>query len=73
MVLADHGESLAEHGEYYHGVFLYEATLRIPWFIVAPGIPAGRRVKPQARTVDLLPTVMALLGAKTPSVFLTGY
>jgi choline-sulfatase len=67
MVLADHGESLAEHGESYHGVFLYEATLRIPWLIVAPGLPAGLRVKAQARTVDLLPTVMALLEAKTPS------
>jgi arylsulfatase A-like enzyme/tetratricopeptide (TPR) repeat protein len=68
MVLADHGESLSEHGEYYHGVFLYESTLRIPWFIIAPGLPAGLRVKAQARTVDLLPTVMALLQAKTPSI-----
>lgn len=68
MVLADHGESLSEHGEYYHGVFLYEATLRIPWLMVAPGVPAGQRVRAQARTVDLLPTVLALLGAETPSV-----
>jgi arylsulfatase A-like enzyme/Tfp pilus assembly protein PilF len=68
MVLADHGESLAEHGEYYHGVFLYDATLRIPWFIIAPGLPAGLRVKAQARTVDLLPTVLALLEAETPSI-----
>jgi len=29
-VLSDHGESLGEHGEYSHGIFLYEATLRIP-------------------------------------------
>src|SRR5437763_8377328 len=26
-VIADHGESLSEHGEYTHGVFLYDATL----------------------------------------------
>src|SRR5437773_5787525 len=30
VVLGDHGESLSEHGEYYHGVFLYDSTLRIP-------------------------------------------
>ena len=29
-VLADHGESLGEHGERTHGVFLYDSTLRIP-------------------------------------------
>jgi arylsulfatase A-like enzyme/Flp pilus assembly protein TadD len=65
-VLADHGESLTEHGEYYHGVFLYDSTLRIPWIMTGPGIPADRRVKSQARTIDLLPTLMNLLGGDTP-------
>jgi len=61
-VLSDHGESLAEHGEYTHGVFLYDATLRIAFLMAGGSIPAGVRVKQQARTIDLLPTVLELAG-----------
>src|SRR5262245_27481316 len=46
-ILADHGESLGEHGEFSHGVFLYESTLRIPWILVGPGIPAATRIRDQ--------------------------
>ena len=35
-VLSDHGESFSEHGEYTHGVFLYDSTLRIA-FLMAGG------------------------------------
>jgi len=65
-VLSDHGESLSEHGEYSHGVFLYDATLRIPWIMKGPGLPAGLRVKEQARTIDLLPTLLGLVGGEVP-------
>ena len=66
-VLSDHGESLSEHGEYTHGVFLYDATLRITFLLRGPGVPAGVRVKPQVRSVDFLPTVLALLGGAPPA------
>ncbi len=66
-VLSDHGESLGEHGEYTHGVFLYDATLRIAFLMSGPGVPAGLRVKQQARNIDLLPTVLDLLGGKPPA------
>ncbi|HTU51807.1 MAG TPA: sulfatase-like hydrolase/transferase [Acidobacteriaceae bacterium] len=62
IVLSDHGESLGDHGEYEHGVFLYDSTVRIAWLMAGPGIPAGVRVWQQARTIDLLPTVLDLLG-----------
>jgi arylsulfatase A-like enzyme/Tfp pilus assembly protein PilF len=65
-VLSDHGESLGEHGEHTHGVFLYDATLRIPFLIAGPGIPAGIRVKQQARTIDFLPTLLEVMGGSTP-------
>jgi arylsulfatase A-like enzyme/cytochrome c-type biogenesis protein CcmH/NrfG len=65
-VLSDHGESLSEHGEYTHGVFLYDSTLRIPFMMAGPGVPAGLRVKQQARTIDLLPTLLELMGGKAP-------
>ena len=66
-VLSDHGESLGEHGEYSHGIFLYDATLRIAFLMSGPGIPAGMRVKQQARTIDFVPTVLDLMGGKAPA------
>jgi choline-sulfatase len=65
-VLSDHGESFSEHGEYTHGVFLYDTTLRIPFLMAGAGIPASLRVKQQARTIDLLPTVLELMRVKAP-------
>jgi len=66
-MLSDHGEGLSEHGEPTHGVFLYDSTLRIPWILSGPGIAAGKRIKEQARTIDLLPTLLSLLGGEIPS------
>ena len=65
-MLSDHGESLGEHGEYTHGVFLYDATLRIAFLMAGPGIPAGVRVKQQARSIDFLPTLLELMGGSAP-------
>src|SRR5437899_177621 len=33
VVASDHGESLGEHGERTHGVFVYDVTMRVPWII----------------------------------------
>jgi arylsulfatase A-like enzyme/Flp pilus assembly protein TadD len=66
-VLSDHGESFSEHGEYTHGVFLYESTLRIAFLLSGGPIPKGVRVKQQARTIDLLPTILEMVGSKAPA------
>jgi arylsulfatase A-like enzyme len=58
-VTSDHGESLGEHGEDTHGFFVYDSTIRIPWILKAPALKPGR-FAPQARIVDVLPTMMAL-------------
>ncbi len=68
VLLADHGESLGDHGEYAHGVFLYDSTVRIPWIMVGPGVPAGVRIHQQAREIDVLPTVLDLLGGHASSI-----
>ncbi|MBZ5590838.1 MAG: sulfatase-like hydrolase/transferase [Acidobacteriia bacterium] len=66
-VLSDHGEGLGEHGEFSHGVFLYDSTLRIAFLLSGPGVPAGMRIRPQARTIDLLPTILDLMGGQAPA------
>jgi choline-sulfatase len=63
-VLSDHGESLGEHGEYTHGVFLYDSTMRILFMMSGPGIPYGMRIKRQVRSIDFLPTVLDLMGGE---------
>jgi arylsulfatase A-like enzyme/tetratricopeptide (TPR) repeat protein len=63
VVLGDHGESLGDHGEDAHGFFIYEAATRVPFIIRAPLESArSRRVADPVRTVDVVPTVLELLG-----------
>jgi Flp pilus assembly protein TadD len=66
-VLADHGEALGEHGEPTHGYFVYQSTLRIPFLLAGPGVPAGERKRGIARTRDLLPTLLGRLGVPAPA------
>ena len=61
-MLADHGESLGEHGEVTHAVLIYQATLRVPFILAGPGVPAGATVAARVATVDLVPTLLGLLG-----------
>lgn len=63
VATADHGESLGEHGEQTHGVFLYDSTLRVPLIVrYPPKIPAGTKFSGVVSGVDLAPTVLALMG-----------
>src|SRR6266850_42122 len=66
MVVADHGEALGEHGEATHGLFAYEATLRVPMILSAPGMRAGV-VHAPVTNVDVVPTVLELLGIAVPA------
>jgi choline-sulfatase len=62
-VAGDHGESLDEHGEATHGLFVYEAAMRVPVVLWRPGaLPSGRRVTPLVRQIDIAPTLLALAG-----------
>ncbi len=62
LVTSDHGESLGEHGEDSHGIFVYDSTLRVPWIMAGPGIPAGGAVDTVARLVDVAPTLLECAG-----------
>ncbi len=66
-VAGDHGESLGEHGEDRHDLFVYQATQRVPLLIAGPGVPARRRVGANVGLVDLLPTLLDLLGLPAPA------
>lgn len=66
LLTSDHGEALGDHGELTHGLFAYEATLRVPLVLWHPGIEPGRSAEP-ARHVDLLPTLLEAAGLSAPA------
>ena len=66
VVTGDHGESLGEHGELTHGLFAYEATLRVPLIVYQPRLFGPRVVDDPVRHVDILPTVLDAVGAAPP-------
>jgi arylsulfatase A-like enzyme/Tfp pilus assembly protein PilF len=62
VVVGDHGESLGSHGEQTHGIFLYEPSLRVPFFARAPGlVPDGAVYNSPVSVADVAPTVLGLL------------
>jgi arylsulfatase A-like enzyme/Tfp pilus assembly protein PilF len=68
IVVGDHGEAFAEHGEYQHGYFTYETTLHVPLIFSMPGtIASGPAISDRVRTIDVLPTVCEFVGVEPPS------
>ncbi len=62
VLVGDHGESLGEHGEKTHGMFIYRSTTRVPLIIKFPGQKyAGRKVLSRVSQVDIVPTVFSEL------------
>jgi len=70
VVIGDHGESLGDHGEGTHGFFVYESVLHVPLLIRAPyEAVLGRKVSDVVRSVDVLPTLLDLLGIQSSDRF----
>jgi len=69
LVTADHGESLGDHGEQTHGIFIYDSTLRVPWIMAGPGIPAGGVARTVGRGVDVAPTLLDYAHIASPRRF----
>jgi arylsulfatase A-like enzyme/Tfp pilus assembly protein PilF len=66
VLTADHGESLGEHGERTHGIFAYEATLRVPLVVYGPRLLRPRLVETRVQHVDLLPTILDAVAVPAP-------
>ena len=67
MLTSDHGESLGEHGEATHGVFAYEAALKVPLIVYQPRLCAVAVIDTPARHIDLLPTILDAIALEAPS------
>lgn len=70
IVTADHGEGFGEHGNWAHGVGMWNETVRIPMILWAsdPALAAGRIATPVS-LLDLAPTITDFADAPTPASF----
>ncbi|MFW6067304.1 MAG: sulfatase [Myxococcota bacterium] len=71
VVVSDHGEGLTSHPHVphsrTHGRLLYDSQLRVPWILYATAsgwLPRGRVVRQRARLLDLMPTLLDLVGLR---------
>lgn len=62
IVTADHGESLGEHGEQTHAIFVYDATVHVPLIVHYPTRFHAAVYDSPVRSVDIVPTVLSVLG-----------
>ena len=67
VMTADHGEGRMEHDEMTHAFLAYETCLRVPLIIQGPGLVSGRRIASRVGTVDIVPTILDILGFAIPS------
>lgn len=68
VLLSDHGEGLMDHGELEHEVLVYREMLQVPLLVKLPGRSrAGETVAEPAQLVDVLPTLLDLLGIERPA------
>jgi arylsulfatase A-like enzyme len=65
VVVADHGEEFYERGALGHGHSLHRELVHVPLLVRAPGTAPGR-VRDVVRQVDVLPTVLELVGLAVP-------
>lgn len=64
---ADHGSAQGEGGMWFMHALPYRSVLRVPMVLVAPGrVPAGGRVDPLVRVMDLAPTLLDYAGLLAP-------
>ena len=65
VVISDHGEEFQEHGSVLHEK-LYSTVTRVPLIIRSPMALGGYQVSDVVETIDLMPTLLELIGATVP-------
>ena len=72
-IVGDHGEAFGEHGRHGHALIAFDEVLHIPFCLRAPFLvqPASKVAEPVS-SVDLTPTLLALLGFETEAVGFDG-
>jgi arylsulfatase A-like enzyme len=70
VLTSDHGESMGERAErngyrYNHGYSFFDELVHVPLVFALPRrVPAGLRIARQVESVDIVPTVLDLIGER---------
>lgn len=64
VVHGTHGEAFGEHDKLGHRRIIFDEVLRVPFFVVAPGVEAGRWDRDAVSIMDVAPTVLELADVK---------
>jgi len=67
VVTADHGEAFLEHRSMGHADHLYRELLHVPWVMRWPGQSWPARVREPVHQVDLMPTILDIVGVRPPA------
>ena len=66
IICADHGDEFYEHKGHGHGGTLFDELIHVPLIIRVPQVKQGRRIKELTQTVDIMPTLLDLVGIPVP-------
>lgn len=67
VLTSDHGEEFYEHNAWEHGSSAFQEQAHVPLMIQAPGlIPPGKRITTLTRHIDVMPTLLDLVGLECP-------
>jgi arylsulfatase A-like enzyme len=70
ILTSDHGEEFNEHKGFAHGATVYSESIHVPFILKLPRqAPKGRRIREPAHTVDIVPTILDLVGIAPQSPF----
>lgn len=71
VILSDHGTEFYEHKRLDHGHTLYDELIHVPLVFVVPGVNGGKIKNQQVTTLDVVPTLLDLVGIKPNNQFLS--
>lgn len=67
VIVGDHGEAFGEHGEFGHGIFCYEESLKVPLILYNSILFAkNKRIDSRVSLADVLPSLLHYLAIPCP-------
>lgn len=66
LFVSDNGDGLTKHVQVSAKLSPYEEGIHVPFVVFGPSIPKGEKREHVVSTIDLLPTIAEIAGAKLP-------
>ena len=66
VLTSDHGTEFYEHKRFDHGFSLYDELIHTPLIIKLPKQKAGKVIRDQVSSIDVMPTILDLLDVTVP-------